>query len=248
MIGKLLVRGLVAGFLASLITFGFDRIAGEPAVDRAIAFEQNADIAKGETPEPEIVSRHTQAGVGLLTAVVVYGTSIGGLFALVFAYASGRSGKLSAQALSAWLALAAFIALVLIPGFKYPANPPSVGEPETIAYRTELYFLMMIVSVVTMVFAVKVRGALARRLGPWNASIGAGAVFLAIILAVTAALPNINEVPVAFPATLLWNFRVAAFGMHAILWAGLALLFGGMTEYSRRLAAANGVQQQRAHT
>ncbi len=35
----------------------------------------------------------------------------------------------------------------LMPGLKYPPNPPAVGNPETIGYRTELYFVMMLLSI-----------------------------------------------------------------------------------------------------
>ena len=245
MIGKLLVRGLVAGFISSIITFGFATIAGEPSVARAIAFEESVATAKGDVPEPELVSRKTQAGIGLFTAVAVYGTSVGGLFALVFAYAHGRSGNLSARALSGYLAAAAFVAIVLVPGIKYPANPPSVVEPGTIAYRTELYFLMLLVSVVSMVFSVKLRSGLEHRLGGWNASIGAGVVFVAIIVTAMAFLPDINEVPAAFPAVLLWSFRMAAWGMHAIIWGGTGLLFGAMS--ARMLSGASGSLRPR-HT
>lgn len=58
--------------------------------------EEKLDAAKGEAPEPELVSRHTQAGIGLLTGVVTYGAAFGGLFALTFASAYGRVGRLSA--------------------------------------------------------------------------------------------------------------------------------------------------------
>ena len=68
MVGKLLMRGMLAGIAAGLLTFGFARIVGEPQVDQAISFEEKTDAAKGEAPEPELVSRHTQAGVGLLTS------------------------------------------------------------------------------------------------------------------------------------------------------------------------------------
>lgn len=47
---------------------------------------------------------------------------------------------MSARALSAWLALGAFVALVIVPNIKYPANPPAVGDPETIGTRTGLFF------------------------------------------------------------------------------------------------------------
>ena len=86
MVGGLLLRGMLAGVVAGLLAFGFARVFGEPPVDRAIAFEEQMDKMKGEMPEPELVSRATQAGLGLFVGVVVYGAAVGGLFSLVFAY------------------------------------------------------------------------------------------------------------------------------------------------------------------
>ncbi|CAB3661772.1 hypothetical protein LMG24238_01712 [Paraburkholderia sediminicola] len=239
MVGKLLVRGMLAGIAAGLLTFGFARLVGEPQVDQAISFEEKADAAKGEAPEPELVSRGTQAGLGLLTGVVTYGAAFGGLFSLVFAYAYGRVGALSARALSAWLALGAFITLVIVPNIKYPANPPSVGDPETIGMRTGLFFLMIAISLAAMVFSLKVRRRAALKLGAWNGSIVAGVVFVVIIAAVQLSMPTINEVPAAFPAVLLWKFRVAAIGMQVIMWTTVGLLFGALVERSKLLAPAS---------
>ncbi|SDR52494.1 CbtA family protein [Paraburkholderia tuberum] len=232
MVGKLLVRGMLAGIVAGLLTFAFARIVGEPQVDQAISFEEKAAAARGEAPEPEIVSRQTQAGLGLLTGVVTYGAAFGGLFSLVFAYAYGRAGTLSVRALSAWLALGAFITLVIVPNIKYPANPPSVGDPETIGTRTGLFFLMIAISLATMVFSLKVRRRAAAKLGAWNGSIVAGLVFVVVIAAVQLSMPVINEVPAAFPAVLLWKFRVAAIGMQVVMWTTIGLLFGAMVERS----------------
>ncbi|SOE98900.1 Probable cobalt transporter subunit (CbtA) [Burkholderia sp. OK233] len=239
MVGKLLVRGMLAGIAAGLLTFGFARLVGEPQVDQAISFEEKADAAKGEAPEPELVSRGTQAGLGLLTGVVTYGAAFGGLFSLVFAYAYGRVGAVSARALSAWLALGAFITLVIVPNIKYPANPPSVGDPETIGMRTGLFFLMIAISLAAMVFSLKVRRRAALKLGAWNGSIVAGLVFVVIIAAVQLSMPTINEVPAAFPAVLLWKFRVAAIGMQVIMWTTVGLLFGSLVERSKLLAPAS---------
>ncbi|CAD6551809.1 CbtA family protein [Paraburkholderia metrosideri] len=232
MVGKLLVRGMLAGIVAGLLTFSFARLVGEPQVDQAISFEEKADAAKGEAPDPELVSRKTQAGLGLLTGVVTFGAAVGGLFSLVFAYAYGRVSVLSVRALSAWLALAAFITLVIVPNIKYPANPPSVGDPETIGMRTGLFFLMIAISIATMVFSLKVRRRAMMKLGAWNGSIVAGLVFVVIIAAVQLSMPVINEVPAAFPAVLLWKFRVAAIGMQVIMWTTIGLLFGAMVERS----------------
>ncbi|QQC66863.1 CbtA family protein [Paraburkholderia ginsengisoli] len=232
MVGKLLVRGMLAGIAAGLLTFGFARVVGEPQVDQAISFEEKAEATHGDAHEhePELVSRDTQAGLGLLTGVVTYGAAFGGLFSLVFAYAYGRAGALSARALSAWLALGAFIALVIVPNIKYPANPPSVGDPDTIGMRTGLFFLMIAISLTALVFSLKVRRRAVLKLGAWNGSIVAGLVFVAIIAAVQWSMPVIDEVPAAFPAVLLWKFRVAAIGMQAIMWTTIGLLFGALVE------------------
>src|ERR1700754_3079107 len=180
MVGKLLVRGMLAGIAAGLITFAFARVVGEPQVDQAISFEEKADAAKeaaqghAHEHEEELVSRPTQAGLGLLTGVVAYGAAIGGLFALTFAYLHGRAGRLSARALSALLALCAFVAIAIVPALKYPPNPPSIGDPETIGYRTGLYFLMIVISLTALVFSMKVRRHAVPRFGAWNGSTPAG--------------------------------------------------------------------------
>jgi predicted cobalt transporter CbtA len=246
MVGKLLVRGMLAGIAAGLLTFGLARVVGEPQVDQAISFEEKTDAAKGEAPEPELVSRGTQAGLGLFTGVVVYGAAVGGLFSLTFAYLYGRAGKLSVRALSAWLALGAFLAIAIVPALKYPPNPPSVGDPETIGYRTGLYFLMIVISLTALVFSMKVRRRAAVRFGAWNGSIVAGLVFIVIIAAVQTGLPVINEVPDAFPAVVLWKFRVAALGMQAVLWAAIGLLFGALAERLQRLSRAARPEQRLA--
>jgi len=43
MVGKLLVRGMLAGIAAGLLSFGFAKIVGEPQVDQAISFEAKAN-------------------------------------------------------------------------------------------------------------------------------------------------------------------------------------------------------------
>lgn len=233
MIGKLLLRGMLTGLFAGLLTFGFAKIAGEPRVDQAISFEKQIDAAKGEAPEPELVSRSTQAGAGLLTGVLTYSSAMGGLFALVFAYAYGRVGSMGVRALSAWLAAGGFIAVVLVPALKYPANPPSVGDPDTIGFRTGLFFVMLLISIAGLVAAVKFRGGMLERLGRWNASLAAAALYVVVVGTAMALLPAVDEVPRAFSATLLWNFRLAALGMQVILWTTLGAGFGSVVHSMR---------------
>ena len=241
MVRSLLIRGMLVGFVAGLLVFGFAKVFGEPQVDRAIAFETamddaktQADAAKGihDIPEPELVSRPMQSSFGLLTGVMVYATAFGGLFALVFAFANGRASTLGPRAVSALLAATGFIAFYLVPNLKYPANPPSVGQPDTIGLRTELYFVMVALSIAAMTAAVAVRKRLAPRLGIWEAATIAAACYVVAVVVVAAILPPIDEVPAGFPAVVLWQFRVDSLAMQAIMWSVLGLGFGALTERS----------------
>jgi predicted cobalt transporter CbtA len=235
-----LVRGMLVGILAGLLTFAFLKVYGEPQVDHAIAFETQRDEAKAAAEkakgmqvedEPELVSRPVQAGLGLFTAVMVYATAFGGLFGLAFAFAYGRvDGALSPQGVSMLLAATGFIAIYLVPNLKYPANPPSVGEPDTIGMRTALYFIMIAISLAAMIGAASLKRVFAPRFGDWNATVIVAAVYLVLMAIAGYLLPTVNEVPQEFPAVVLWKFRVASIGAQLIMWATLGVLFGSLTE------------------
>ena len=241
MVRTFLVRGMLVGIVAGLLSFGFLKVYGEPQVDRAIAFEERMDEEKAEfakrhgMPMPEeqaeLVSRPVQAGLGLFVAVMVYSAAFGGLFGLAFAFAQGRMpGELSPRALAALLALIGFVAIYLVPNLKYPANPPSVGNPDTIGTRTALYFGMIGISLIAIVGAVNFRRMLTARYGAWNATLMVAGYYLIVMVVAALLLPTVNEVPDEFPAVVLWKFRVASLGAQVILWATLGLLFGGLTQ------------------
>ncbi|MCU7248115.1 CbtA family protein [Pseudomonas koreensis] len=230
MTGKLLVRGMLVGLLAGILAFGFAKVFGEPQIDRAIAFEEQMAQMHGDAPEEELVSREVQSSFGLFTGVVVYSVSLGGIFALVFAYALGRVGNIGPRGLAALLALAAFVTLILVPGLKYPANPPSVGDPDTIAQRTRLFFLMLLVSVIAAVIAINAARKLMTARGIWSGSIIAVALYVVIMAIAGFLFPAINEVPETFSAVLLWKFRVASLGIQLVLWTTVGLVFGWAAE------------------
>ena len=83
--------------------------------------------------EEELVSRATQKGAGLFTALALYGAAVGGIFSLVFAYGYGRMGRMGPRSFALLLAGLAFILIVVVPGIKYPQTPPAVGKHETVA-------------------------------------------------------------------------------------------------------------------
>jgi predicted cobalt transporter CbtA len=250
MVRTLLVRGMLVGIVAGLLSFGFLKIYGEPQVDRAIAFETQMDDAKAEADkakdahadmhkgmrmsdedETELVSRPVQAGIGLFTAVMVYSTAFGGLFGLAFAFAYGRvPGALTPQSVAALLAATGFIAIYLVPNLKYPANPPSVGDPETIGVRTALYFIMIGISLAAMVGSVTLKRLFVPRFGEWNAVLVAAACYIVLVALAGLLLPAVDEVPDQFPAVVLWKFRVASLGAQFIMWATFGLLFGALVQ------------------
>jgi predicted cobalt transporter CbtA len=243
---SLLVRGMLVGLFGSLIVFVFARIFGEPLIDQAIAFEDHLHELAGDPPEPELVSRALQSTFGLLTGVTVYGTAIGGVFALVFAFIQDRLWHLRARSTSGLIALAAFIVLFLVPQLKYPANPPSVGDPDTIRVRTALYFGMVLWSLVAAIAASAATRSLMRRRDPWDAALCGAAVYVAAIAAAMLVLPPVNEVPHDFPATLLWQFRVASLTGHAILLSTLGIVFGYLVEHRPELSQAGVGRLRRA--
>ena len=255
MMRALLIRGMLVGILAGVLAFGVARIFGEPEVDRAIAFEEQMDAAKAvaeksankspttnmtmsgghdmsdaQAAEPELVTRTTQAGIGLLTEVVVYGAAFGGLFAVAFGLVLGRLSRFGPRPTAALLAAAAFTTVYLVPSLKYPANPPSVGLPETIGYRTSLFVAMIAISIAAMIVAIKLAQWFAEQYGNWTATLLGAAVFFAIVVIAQLALPPLNEVPEGFPADVLWNFRIASIGIQVMMWSTLGIVFGYFAE------------------
>lgn len=235
MVRTLLVRGMLVGLVAGLLALGFASLVGEPQIDQAITFERLEAAQRGEPPQKDLVSRAVQRSIGLATAVGVYSVALGGLFALTFAVAHGRIGQFGPRATAALVALGGFVTVVLVPFLKYPANPPSVGNPATLDRRTALYFAMILFSVVGAMVAVRLGRWLIPRYGNWNATLIAGCAFMMFIVVVQLVLPSVNEVPPGFPATVLWDFRLASLGTQLVLWATLGLLFGGLTERSLSL-------------
>jgi len=235
---------MLVGLAAGLLAFGVARVLGEPQVNKAIAFEEYVDAnVHHESGEAGPVSRAVQDSGGLGAGAILYGVAFGGLFALVFAAAYGRLGTMTARGTAAVLGLLGLVGVYVVPVLKYPANPPAIGDPDTIGRRTGLFLLMMLLSIAALVAAVVVRRRLVVRFGEWNATLVAAAGYLVAMALCFVLLPGINEVPQAviagvlpavtdaettFPPTVLWRFRVASFAIQAVMWTTIALGFGAL--------------------
>jgi hypothetical protein len=223
-------RGLAAGLLAGLLAGLFAFFVGEPMLDRAIALEEAAHHGEGHD---EVFSRSTQK-VGLFFATGLFGMTVGGVFGISYAFFRERLAARNDFQRSIYLAGAIFAGAFLIPFLKYPANPPSIGDPATIRERTAAYFTLVAISLLAMLLAwlaaraLKTRGvgAARRRL-----MVGAGMVVaIGVLFLVLPAGPSAD----GFPSGLLWAFRLSSFGTQVILWAGLGILFGLLCERANR--------------
>lgn len=232
--GALLLRGLLAGLIAGLLAGVFAYGFGEPKVDAAISIEQAAAHATDEPGhhEDELVSRDGQRG-GLFLATGLYGIAMGGLLATAYTLLRRRLHTPSDTRAALSLAGAALLGLVLVPYVKYPPNPPAVGDPDTINQRTISYLAILVIGLVAVWAGVVAKRTQAVE---WRQPIAAVLGFLVVVVVGYVLLPNINEVPAAFPPDLLWSFRLASLGTQAVLWTVLGLAFAALLMTGRRKA------------
>ena len=76
----------------------------------------------------------------------IFGTSLGALVGIVFAYTRNRLPGSNNRKKAFILTGLMFFVLFLIPALKYPPNPPAVGNPSTIYYREILYIAILAIS------------------------------------------------------------------------------------------------------
>jgi predicted cobalt transporter CbtA len=237
-----LVRGLLAGLFAGLAAFGVAYVVGEPSVNASIAIEASGGSGHDDADEPTAsdgppateVPRSLQSTVGLLTATLVAGVTLGGLVGITSALALGRLGGLGVRGVTLSIASIGFVSLYLLPYLAYPPNPPAVGHSDTIGTRSALYFIMVAISVIAAVTAVLVGRKLANRWGGWYATLAAIAGYLVVTVGAIVLLPTYNEVPADFPATVLYEFRRASLITQLALWGAIAVILGELLDRLQR--------------
>jgi predicted cobalt transporter CbtA len=232
-----LLRGALAGVAGGLASVLALLLLGEPSIRRAIELEE-ANAVPGEVHE-ELFSRSTQV-VGGALGLVLYGVFVGLVFGVVYAAARHRLGAGAEWQRARRLSVVAFVAVHLVPFLRYPANPPAVGNPDTINERTIAYTSLLVLSVLAVVLAGAVRDHLRRR-GTTEpvAQLVAVATWLVVVGVAYLALPS-NPDEITIPADLLWSFRVASLAGQAAFWAVTGAVFGllGTRAVARRADAA----------
>jgi hypothetical protein len=230
MVWPLIRRGLLVGAIAGLLAGCFAFVFGEPRVQDAIDIERAASAQASLVAAPAhvgdwVVGRGAQRG-GLFLGTVLYGLCVGAIFALAFAVVRGRGAARDDWQLSTRLAVGLFAALVLVPFVKYPANPPAVGDPDTIGERTWLYLALLAGGVTALVAAARVAWSVGDDAPAWRRPLLAGGTFVALAGFLMLVLPGVDEVPDGFPASLLWEFRLSSLGTQVVLWTALGAGYG----------------------
>ncbi|MFP3544378.1 CbtA family protein [Rhizobium sp. SIMBA_035] len=229
MLQRLLLAGMLSGFVVAVFAFSFARVVSEPSIERAISLEEGAAHGHGDSHD-ETYSRDVQRNAGLFTGIVSYSVALGGFLAIGLAYAHGRT-PVRTRATVWLLAGAGYVSLVLVPQLIYPASPPGVGSAETIGVRTGLYFLVMLASVAGMGASTWVAYRFSLLL-PTSVAITAGAaVFAGLSWVCASQFPEVSEVPKYFPRGLLLEFRINAAMLQLLIWGGLAVAYGQVAEF-----------------
>lgn len=223
---QLVGRGILAGLLAALAAALFARAFGEPAIELALVFEKTHAARDAVHHAPETVSRATQASLGRLLGLGTYGAALGALFAIAFSIASGRVGMIDTRSLALLLSIGGFVAVALVPALKYPPTPPGMGGHDTIDVRTAAYFAITALSVACLTASVVLGLRIGRTRNRIDATLVTIGVYAASVYAAQFLLPVADKVPADFPASVLWDFRIASIGTQLTLWATLGAAFG----------------------
>lgn len=218
-----LVVALISGAIAGTI-FGLINLAlVEPYLDRAIGIEVQNTVSAGEDVNPieHVNYRFWQKG-GEVAAGTILGMSFGALLGIVFVF--GRK-IIPGSNIRKALVLSGVIWLVIfmIPAIKYPANPPTVGDPDTINYRQYLFISFILISGFT---------ALGLSLLYTKMETKSSLKFLTISIIYTIIMINAfifvppNPDEITAPMDLVNGFRIMSMLTMTVFWVVLGITFG----------------------
>jgi predicted cobalt transporter CbtA len=220
-----ILSGALAGTLLGLINQGIV----EPYISAAIGLENQAAAADGEIINPaEFDAYRLWQRSGSIAAGTVLGMSLGALFGVVFAYGRNLLPGSTNLKKAIFLAGIMWLALYFIPAIKYPANPPAVGDPETIYMRQGLYLAMIAVSG----FAALGLGIAYRKMPEKSRRFVAPAIYSAIVAVAFFALPA-NPDAINAPMDLVTSFRLASGATMTAFWVVLGAIFGALWDKTK---------------
>lgn len=214
-----LLSGAIAGTIFATINQGIV----EPFIDRAIDIENQNAAAAGEMINPtEFNNYRIWQKAGEIAAGTILGLSIGALFGIVFAYSRSSIPASNNRKKALILAGIMWLVLFLVPALKYPANPPAVGDPETINYRQSLYIAYLTISG----FSALGLAYVYRKLGERKAKkLVIPAIYAAIMMLAFVGMPP-NPDQITAPMDLVTGFRLVSAFTMSLFWGIMAIALG----------------------
>jgi predicted cobalt transporter CbtA len=227
---------LLSGAIAGTVLGAINQALVEPYIDRAISIETQNAIKEGEVIDPvELQNYRLWQKGGEIAAGTILGMSFGALLGVVFVYSRSLLLPQSNSNIRKALVLAGIMwfVLFLIPALKYPANPPAVGDPETIYYREGLYIGLLAISGFSALgLALLYRKLSSRTPNNKNRIIIVPLIYAAIIVGAILILPP-NPDKISAPMDLVQGFRIASAFTMSIFWGLLGLILGALWDRLR---------------
>ena len=234
------LRYLLPGVAGGIVSFAFSRVMIEPLIGAAVDYEgerehAEAQVAGGDHDHGhELFSRSVQENFGAAVGIIAFAVVMGVLFAVAYTVIrtvlERRGVTPDPTGLALLLSVGMFAAITLVPGLKYPPNPPTVGLEETIGVRSSAFLTITVISVVSACVAVAAGLAWSRRWGSWRATAAAVGGYVVVALVAFVLLPSFHEVPGpltgsdglvvldGFPAQVLAEFRMYSVLNQALIW------------------------------
>lgn len=216
---------LLSGVIAGVILAGVNYFVAEPFIDQAIGIEVDNSIASGEVVDfDELSSYRVWQKEGTFAAGAFLGLTYGAILGIVYVisrkYLPSSDDRKKALILAAIMCLSLYV----VPFIKYPANPPAVGDPETIGLRDSLYTSYQLASGL-IALGVSILMYKLRRIGYIKYVIPV--IYLGLVASIYAIFPA-NPDEITAPMDLVNAFRAVTFGTMVMFYLVLGTLFGIM--------------------
>jgi predicted cobalt transporter CbtA len=214
---------LLAGAIAGTILGVVNQLAVEPYIEHAIELEMQNTAQSGQVINPAEFAayRFWQKG-GEIAAGTILGLSIGSLYGIVFAYTRGLVPGSNNKKKALIVAGIMWFVLFLMPALKYPANPPAVGNPETIYYRQSLYIAFLAISG----FSALGLAFLYQKVASLNINKAIIPSAYATIMAGAYLAMPANPDSINAPIDLVIGFRITSAITISMFWGLLGIIFG----------------------
>ncbi|MDP9489707.1 MAG: CbtA family protein [Thermoproteota archaeon] len=220
LVGITLSSGVIAGIILAFLNLGIV----EPTIDKAIALEVQKQVSSGENVNmSELIDYRYWQKAGAFAGGAIYGAGLAALFGVIFVFARNKLPGKNNKQKAIFLAGIMWFVLFLMVALKYPANPPAVGDPETIYYRETLYIGYIMISGLAAlgmaVIWIKTRINSKKIIIPL--------MYAAIMVTAYVVMPP-NPDKIEISMDLIQTFRVLTAITIGVFWGILGIIFGSL--------------------